>query len=88
MISFAAICLFPGISGAQQRLMKAPGPSVEKKILIVYLLRTNNTKTIAEMIQQKVGGTLVGLELETPYPANYRPTVQQVVHELETGYRS
>lgn len=86
VISFAAICLLSRISGAQQRPVKAPGPSVEKKILIVYLSRTNNTKTIAEMIQQRVGGTLVGLELETPYPANYRTTVQQVVHELETGY--
>ena len=86
MISCAAICLLFQTSRAQQRPLKAPGPSDEKKILIVYLSRTNNTKTIAEMIQQRVGGTLVGLELETPYPANYRTTVQQVVHELETGY--
>ena len=58
----------------------------EKNTLIVYLSRTNNTKAIAEIIHQKVGGTLVALELETPYPADYRATVQQVVHENETGY--
>jgi flavodoxin len=52
----------------------------------VYLSRTNNTRAIAEIIQQKVGGRLVPLELETPYPADYNATVQQVVRENETGY--
>ena len=56
------------------------------KILIVYLSRTNNTKAIAEIIHKNVGGTLVALELEKPYPENYQATVQQVVKENETGY--
>ena len=56
------------------------------KVLIVYLSRTNNTKTIAEIIHNNVGGTIVALELEKPYPENYRKTVQQVVKENETGY--
>ena len=56
------------------------------KVLIVYLSRTNNTKAIAEIIHKKVGGTLVALELEKPYPENYHATVQQVVNENETGY--
>lgn len=58
----------------------------DKKILIVYLSRTNNTKAIAEMIHRNVGGTLVPLELEKPYPKNYQQTVKQVVEENETGY--
>ncbi len=33
------------------------------KILIVYLSRTNNTKAVAQMIHQNVGGTMVALEL-------------------------
>jgi flavodoxin len=57
-----------------------------RKILIVYLSRTNNTKAVAEIIQRNVGGTLVALELEKPYPENYQQTVQQVVKENETGY--
>src|SRR5665647_675636 len=57
-----------------------------KKILIVYLSRTNNTKAIAEIIHKNMGGKLVSLELEKPYPANYRATVQQVVKENETSY--
>jgi flavodoxin len=56
------------------------------KVLIVYLSRTNNTKTIAEIIHRNIGGTLVALELEKPYPENYMATVQQVVKENETGY--
>lgn len=55
-------------------------------VLIVYLSRTNNTKAVAEIIQRTVGGTLVGLELEKPYPENYQATVQQVVKENQTGY--
>jgi flavodoxin len=57
-----------------------------KKILIVYLSRTNNTKAMAEIIHQQVGGTLVALELEKPYPENYKATVDQVVKENEKGY--
>jgi flavodoxin len=56
------------------------------KVLIVYLSRTSNTKTIAEIIQRNAGGTLVALELKNPYPEDYRATVEQVVKENETGY--
>ncbi|MEQ9441891.1 MAG: flavodoxin [Cyclobacteriaceae bacterium] len=56
------------------------------KVLIVYLSRTNNTQAVAEMINEKVGGTLVALELETPYPENYQAIVAQVAEENESGY--
>ena len=52
----------------------------------MYLSGTNNTKAIAEIIHENVGGSLVALELEKPYPANYQATLQQVVNENETGY--
>src|SRR6266536_5537996 len=73
-----ALCISSGCSNAQS--------ISAKKILIVYLSRTNNTKAIAEIIHNYVGGTLVALELEKPYPKNYQATVQQVVNENETGY--
>lgn len=57
-----------------------------EKILIVYLSRTNNTKTVAEIIHEKVGGDLMVLELENPYPENYRATVDQVASENESGF--
>lgn len=73
-----ALCLTSSCSNAQS--------ASSKKILIVYLSRTNNTKTIAEIIHDNVGGTMVAPELEKPYPENYGATVQQVVHENETGF--
>lgn len=56
------------------------------KILIVYLSRTNNTKALADMIHKEVGGKLVELELENPYPENYRAIVAQVAKENESGF--
>ena len=85
LVVFATVCLLSGLSMAQQPVKDQSLPT-QKKTLIVYLSRTNNTKAIAEIIHQRVGGTLVALELETPYPSDYRMTVQQVVHENETGY--
>jgi flavodoxin len=60
--------------------------SGESRVLIVYLSRTGNTKAIAEFIHERVGGTIVQLELETPYPSDYSATVQQVARENESGY--
>ena len=57
-----------------------------KKVLIVYLSRTKNTKAVAEIIQKQVGGTLVSLELERPYPENYQAIVEQVAKENSNGY--
>lgn len=79
------------ISACSSSQTKDPNPKADstvdsRKILIVYLSRTNNTKAIAEIIQRNVGGELVALELEKPYPENYESTVQQVVKENETGY--
>src|SRR6478609_2943414 len=85
LISFLLIL---GCSSSQMKDVNTKMDSTIRsgKILIVYLSRTNNTKTIAEIIHKKVGGTLVALQLEKPYPEDYRETVQQVVRENETGY--
>ncbi|WGQ10509.1 flavodoxin [Pedobacter gandavensis] len=53
----------------------------DKKVLIVYLSRTQNTKAVAEIIHKKVGGDLVALELVNPYPDHYQTTVDQVASE-------
>ncbi|WP_313367150.1 flavodoxin [Sphingobacterium mizutaii] len=58
----------------------------DQKVLIVYLSRTKNTQAVAEIIHRQVGGDLVGLELEKPYPAHYQTTVDQVAEENRTGY--
>jgi len=84
LVVAAITCLLSAGAGAQPAA--AAPPLSGKKVLIVYLSRTNNTKAIADFIHQEVGGTIVALELESPYPADYRATVQQVVRENETGY--
>lgn len=71
-------CISSGSSNTQSM--------ASKKILIVYLSRTNNTKAIAEIIQKNTGGKLIALELEKPYPENYKAIVQQVVDENASGY--
>jgi len=57
-----------------------------ERTLIVYLSRTNNTKAVAEMIQSEVGGELVAVELENPYPEDYDAIVQQVAEENKSGF--
>lgn len=61
-------------------------PSAFAKDLIVYLSRSHNTEAVARMIQTETGGELVALELQKPYPENYRATVAQVQMEDESGY--
>ena len=80
-----AICFF-ACSNAQQRRSDAKVTRLERNVLIVYLSRTSNTKVVAEFIHEEIGGTLVAIELERPYPDDYRTTVDQVARENETGY--
>jgi len=77
--------MFPVGSSAKDPSGK-PGSFKNKKILIVYLSRTNNTKVIAQIIQKNVGGKLVALELIHPYPANYKEIVEQVANENASGF--
>jgi hypothetical protein len=53
----------------------------QENVLIVYVSRTNNTKAVEKMIQSKVGGDLIELELTTPYPEDYQKTANQVAEE-------
>lgn len=81
------VCLLSGCSTAQQSSGNIVSPAkTDKKILIVYLSRTSNTKAVAEMILKNVGGTLIAIELEKSYPENYEATVKQVAKENETGF--
>ncbi|HMM79761.1 MAG TPA: flavodoxin [Pyrinomonadaceae bacterium] len=68
------------------RQNEAAKPPDKDKVLIVYLSRTRNTEAVANMIQKEVGGDLVALELERPYPKEYRAIVEQVAKENESGY--
>jgi flavodoxin len=80
----SALILLSSCSKAQEAEHKES--LKDKKVLIVYLSRTKNTKTIAEIIQKNVGGDLVELELQNPYPDNYKAIVEQVSKENESGF--
>ncbi len=79
------LSMFSSCSKAQENSSENE-TSNNKKVLIVYLSRTKNTKTVAEMIHQNIGGNLVELELENPYPENYKQIVEQVAKENETNF--
>ena len=80
------LCIISFASCAQNNSTKMTESNMDKNILIVYLSRTKNTKAIAEIIQKNVGGDLLTIELEEPYPEDYQTTVDQVAKENETGY--
>jgi flavodoxin len=65
--------------------VKAQVESDSEDVLIVYLSRTGNTEAVAEIIRDEVGGDMVELELETPYPEDYDAIVAQVARENEMG---
>jgi flavodoxin len=85
---FSILLLISACSSTQTERIDAETEPAGKsgEILILYLSRTKNTKAVAEMIQKNVGGKLVAVELEKPYPENYQQTVAQVASENASGY--
>jgi flavodoxin len=94
LIIIASISILLACSKAQQSpddpQAQSPADSLGslegKRVLIVYLSRTNNTKAIANIIHQNVGGELVEIEVQNPYPEHYQTTVDQVARENQTGF--
>lgn len=78
--------MLSGCSQAQNLPAEKAAGLQDKNVLIVYLTRTKNTKAIAQIIHKNVGGKLVELELQTPYPEDYKAIVAQVVDENATGF--
>lgn len=59
----------------------------EKKVLIAYFSRTNNTKQIAENIQSFVGGDMFRIETLKAYPSEYHPATEVAKKEKEANER-
>ena len=55
-------------------------------ILIVTFSRSGNTRSIAALIHQEVGGTLFEIEPATAYPAAYNAVVEQAKREIRAGF--
>lgn len=84
LLVILSFCLINFCSQAQNK--QKDTMATTQKILIVYLTRTNNTKAVAKLIQNKVGGDVVALEPLNPYPNDYKKHVAQVDEENNRGY--
>jgi flavodoxin len=60
---------------------------VVESVLIAYFSRSGNTRKIANLIHQQVGGTLHGIQPEKPYPDSYNATVDQEKKEIKAGHK-
>lgn len=56
------------------------------KTLIVYYSYQGNTKKIAEMIYDKIGGDMVRIDTVVPYTGSYNSVVDQGQDEVNRGY--
>ena len=56
-------------------------------ILIAYFSRTGNTRKIANLIHQQLGGTIHEILPKVPYPDSYDEVVDQAENEIEAGYK-
>lgn len=83
---FTMLLMLSSCSRAQETTPQITGALKDKKVLIVYLSRTQNTKALAEIIHKNVGGDLLALELVKPYPEDYQTTVDQVAAENSSGF--
>ncbi|WP_018885753.1 flavodoxin [Paenibacillus massiliensis] len=59
----------------------------DQKILIAYFSISGNTETIANQIQETVGGDIFKIETVVPYPADYDALTDQAQQEQNDNYR-
>ena len=55
--------------------------------IVVYFSRTGNTRRIATLIHQEVGGAIHEIEPQVPYPSSYNAVVDQAREEIQAGYK-
>lgn len=79
--TIAILSLTTGFAHAQTSTLS------NKKVLIAYFSRTNNTKQIAENIQSYVGGDLFLIETAKDYPSEYHPATEVAKNEKEDNAR-
>ena len=62
-------------------------PTEQGKTLIAYFSWSNNTRTMAEYIQNQTGGDLYEIVPVTPYPMEYTPTTEVAKEEVDNNAR-
>ena len=56
-------------------------------VLVAYFSRSGNTRKIADLIHQEVGGTIHEIRPKAPYPNAYNAVVDQAKKEIQAGYK-
>lgn len=64
-----------------------PAFAAPQQPLVVYFSWSGNTRGIARLLQQKIGGELVELELVKPYSRDYNTCLEQAKQDQQTGAR-
>ena len=57
------------------------------RVLVLYFSQSGNTKAVANFIHNAVGGDIVKLETETPYPSDYDELVDSAQEEQRENAR-
>jgi flavodoxin len=67
---------------------QTPKPAaVEGKVLVAFFSRTGNTREIAAMIHDDIGGDLFEIQTVVPYPSDYEAVKAQAMREQESNFR-
>ena len=67
--------------------LSRPAHAAPASTLIVYFSWSGNTRGIARLLHQKIGGDLVDLELVTPYSEDYNTCLDQARSDQERAAR-
>jgi len=67
--------------------MAAETQAGKPRILVAYFSWSGNTREIAKIIHQRVGGDLFEIVPATPYPTDYNACLDQSAEELKRQYR-
>lgn len=79
----ALAILFSSCSSKQQK--QAEDKMSNPKSLILYYSQTGATKSVAQVLQGKLGADIEALELDSPYVGTYDETIKRASQERESG---
>lgn len=82
LLAVAVAAVF-GVSAFAQDSSSGAGP----RILVAFFSKTNNTRTMAEFIRSRVGGTAFHVATRQPYPEDYRETTRIARAEQDSNAR-
>lgn len=85
--SIMILAMFSSCTNAQNKKNTSASNIAEKKVLMAYYSRTNNTEQVAENIQSFVGGDFFRIETQKSYPAEYEPATEVAKKEKDADER-